>query len=177
MDFLKAPEYIKNDGENQKIAILAYPALKSIILYNDWDTAIDEDEELLLFAPSEYYDEVRIIEILSNELTLIPKVSLSIVSDFKIMSRVIYNEPDGFKYILPNNPYYYKLASLALSYDGMQLEYVPDDHKTYDLCKIAISEDKYALEFVPAEFQERIKQELNLKESFNIERMLKLAGI
>jgi hypothetical protein len=219
-EFMKAPDYIKNNVIYQSIAIKKMSGLKFLIGnendLNAWEKAIKKNGILILYAPTSLPDvEKRIYTYLSSNTNDFIRAPKNIKNNFKIVNSLIYHDSTAsfLSNVSPNTPNYEELCITALSKPNKlskALQYIPENKRSfaiyetavrfnphilytflkvfkisdkfskqelYDLCKLAVNIEPYTMRHVPEEFQERIKQELNIKESFNIERMLKLAGI
>lgn len=158
-EFLKAPDIIKSNTKYQNIAISKIPALRNVINDNSiqgWESAIEEDPKLLIYATPELPDfEKRVVDTLVNNPQLILRCNKSILDNYELMKSVIENDMNGtvFQYILPNNKHYTKLCKLAVTSDGWALEYVPNELITPELCKLAVTSHGTALEYVPEEYR------------------------
>ena len=154
VEFLKAPDYIKNVKEYQQIAIQSLPALKHLIgsekLLGAWENAIHEEESLIIYAPPELHNfKSRVTYRLKYYPEDILKAPKSVSQDFDILKAVIEYDGNSIEYIMPTTPRYNELCKIAVSQDGNALYYVPENLRTEELCKIAVSDNWYALQYVP----------------------------
>ena len=154
IEFLKAPDYIKNVKEYQQIAIKALPALKHLIgsekLLGAWENAIHEEPSLIIYAPQELHNfKEFVISYLKYQPDDILKAPKSVSQDFDILKEVIDDYWGTIEYVMPTTPRYEELCRIAVSKNGYALQYVPENLRTEEICKIAVSKNWYALKFVP----------------------------
>jgi len=203
MEFLKAPEYIKANKEYQQVAIQKLPELKYIIgKENDldaWETAIRENESLIIYAPNTLKDfKELVIYYLQENAKDLMKAPKYISQDFDILKEVVEYNGYAMQYIMPTTPRYEEICKIAVSNNGVAIEYVPEELRTLEICKLAVSdmgiaiEDvpeemrtleickiavsnyRFAIQYVPDHLKDKVKQELNIQESldFSYFRML-----
>ena len=154
VEFLKAPDYIKNNPEYQQIAIQALPALKPLIGdekdLKAWENAILEEVSLIIYAPPELPNfKEYVISYLKYKPEDILKAPKSVSQNFDILKEVIKYDGESIQYVMPTTPRYNELCKIAVSQDGNSLRYVPENLRTEELYKIAVSNDWGTLESVP----------------------------
>ena len=198
VEFLKAPDYIKNVKEYQQIAIESMPALKHLIgsekLLGAWENAIHEEESLIIYAPQELHNfKSKVTYRLKYYPEDILKAPKYVSQDFDILKAVIEYDGDAIEYVMPTTPRYEELCKiavvhsstalvnvpknlrtlevckLAVSEYGYALQFVPDNLRTLEVCKLAVSKNEYAIVFVPDHLKEKVKQELNIQESLDLQ--------
>jgi hypothetical protein len=156
IEFLKAPQYIKNNKEYQQIAIKSMPALTHIINNeNDleaWEQAIHMNPSLIIYAPDNLKDfKDRVISYLNPNPSFLIKCPKNVVNDFDIVSALIEKYGNNLQYVMPNNPNYSKLAMIAIEESGTYIKYVPENTKDYyELAKAAVKESYIAIQYIPS---------------------------
>jgi hypothetical protein len=187
---LKAFEYFKSNKEYQQIAVKIVPALRNVFgNENDldaWEEAIDENESLIIYAPSDLEDyDNRIFDYLNDVddlTTVLLRAPKSVLQDFQLLLKLIQygygHAYDIMAVVQPNTPRYSELVEAAMkefhrdirSSKGGEyvLRFMPEKLKTYDLCKKAVANQNSAIQFVPDNIKKQIKQELNLTESLDL---------
>jgi hypothetical protein len=156
IEFLKAPQYIKNNKEYQQIAIKSMPALTHIINNeNDleaWEQAIHMNPSLIIYAPDNLKDfKDRVISYLKPNPSFLIKCPKNVVNDFDIVSALIEKYGNNLQYVMPNNPNYSKLAMIAIEESGTYIKYVPENTKDYyELAKAAVKESYIAIKYIPS---------------------------
>ena len=174
VEFLKAPDYIKNVKEYQQIAIESMPALKHLIgsekLLGAWENAIHEEESLIIYAPQELHNfKSKVTYRLKYYPEDILKAPKYVSQDFDILKAVIEYDGDAIEYVMPTTPRYEELCKIAVVHSSTALVNVPKILRTLEVCKLAVSEYGHALRFVPDHLKEKVKQELNIQESLDLQ--------
>ena len=154
IEFLKAPDYIKNVKEYQQVAIQSLPALKHLIgsekLLGAWENAIHEEPALIIYAPPELHNFKSMVtyrlKYYPEDLLKAPKY---VSQDFDILKAVIEYDNNSIQYVMPTTPRYNELCKIAVSNRAYTLEFVPETLRTLELCKIAVSQDGDTLQYVP----------------------------
>jgi len=131
IEFLKAPQYIKNNKEYQQIAINSMPPLTHIINNeNDveaWEQAIHMNKSLIIYAPNNLTNfKDRVISYLKPDARLLLKCPKNVVNDFDIVSSLIEDYDYNLQYVMPTNPNYTKLAMIAIENSGTYIRFVPE---------------------------------------------------
>jgi len=158
MEFLKTPEYIKQNKIYQQIAINAMPPLKYLIgnekSLDAWENAINEEPSLIIYAPNTLKDFTKLI---TSHLKYYPedilKCPKNIATDFNILKSILEYNGRNIEHIMPNTPRYADLCKLAVTNDGYALLYVPEDFRTLEICKLAVTNSGYVLQYVPKELR------------------------
>ena len=154
VEFLKAPDYIKNVKEYQQIAINALPALKHLIgsekLLGAWENAIHEEPSLIIYAPQELHNfKEFVISYLKYQPEDILKAPKSVSQNFDILKEVIEYRGENIQYVIPNTPRYNELCKIAVSKTTYALYHIPEDYRTFEVCRIALAQDSEAIVDVP----------------------------
>lgn len=160
IEFLKAPDYIKNVKEYQEIAIKKLPALKHLIgeehNIQSWENAISEKKSLIIYAPNDITDFVdRITKYLISKPDQLLKCPKSVLNNFEITHAVVSNDTDSFRYLVPSVNKYFELATIAVEHWGGNLTYIPESNKHFvELCKIAVKNSSTSIKYVPSSLKE-----------------------
>jgi hypothetical protein len=162
IEFLKAPDYIKNNKKYQQVAIKSLPALQYLIgKENDlraWEEARFHDPALIIYAPHElsnFKTNVMLwLQLKPSDLLKAPK---SVSHDFDILKDILEYEYNGnsIRYVMPTTPRYNELCKIAVTHSVDALEDISEDFITLDLCKIAVSKYGKSLEYVPEKFKNK----------------------
>jgi hypothetical protein len=121
-----------------------------------WDKAIQADTRLSLNVPSNMIDQYKdvILDVLKRYPNfLISRASRDIRRNFEILKEFVRLNNKNIGYVQPTTPGYTKLCEIAVSQNGLALEWVPEELRTPDLCEIAVSQDGDALWHVPKELR------------------------
>jgi hypothetical protein len=121
-----------------------------------WDKAIQVDPELSLNVPNNLIDRYKdvILDVLKRDpKLLISQASRDIRRNFEILKEYVLLNNRNIGYVQPTTPGYAKLCEIAVSKDGMAVEYVPRELRTPELYKIAVSKNGGALKYVPEELR------------------------
>ena len=154
MEFLKTPDYIKNNKQYQQIAIQTLPVLQHILNNeNDldaWEKAIDENESMLIYAPDTLNNfEDRVTQYIIKAPRLLFKCPKSVSQNFNILSALINNNSSNIQYIMPSVPRYTELVTISLNDWGGNLQYISDTTKDYmQLCKLAVEKSATAIKHI-----------------------------
>lgn len=112
------------------------------------------------------YKELCKIAILSDSATL-----GNIPEDFRtfdLCKMSVSDKGGNIRYVPEDIENYEELGKIAVAHDGTYLKYIPQQLRSFNICKIAVAEDDFALRYVPDNLKERIKQELNITESLDL---------
>ena len=112
------------------------------------------------------YEELCKIAILSQSQSLgnIPEDSRT----FDLCKMSVSDKGANIRYVPEDVENYEELGKMAVAHDGTYLKYIPQQLRSFNICKIAVAEDDFALRYVPDNLKERIKQELNIQESVDL---------
>jgi len=162
IEFLKAPQYIKNNKEYQQIAINSMPPLTHIINNeNDveaWEQAIHMNKSLIIYAPNNLTNfKDRVISYLKPDARLLLKCPKNVVNDFDIVSSLIEDYDYNLQYVMPTNPNYTKLAMIAIENSGTYIRFVPENYKDYyELAKTAVNQTSIAIKYIQPSYKHYI---------------------
>ena len=112
------------------------------------------------------YEELCKIAILSQSQSL-----GNIPEDFRtfdLCKMSVSDKGGNIRYVPEDVENYEELGKIAVAHDGTYLKYIPIQLRSFNICKIAVAEDDFALRYVPDNLKERIKQELNITESLDL---------
>ena len=154
MEFLKTPDYIKNNTEYQQIAIQALPVLQ-YILNNEsdlkaWEKAIRENESMIIYAPNNLNNfKYRITLYLKQSPRQLINCPKSISQNFDILSEIVTHNDANIQYVMPSVPRYTEIAAIAVTHWGVNIQYVPESTKDYmELCKMAVKNSAVAIHYI-----------------------------
>ena len=155
IDFLRAPEFIRGNPSFRNAAIENSSGLGVLVdesgkvntSLDAWETAIEDDPSLIIYAPEELDDyENRIIHAISIHSSLLGFASAKIRSNYNIMSNIIQDTPEAIETVPLRASAYEKLAIQAVSKRSQLLKAVPEEQRTFEVCLAATkSRDRYAL--------------------------------
>ncbi len=145
---------LMKNGSTLKYVII-HPNLSLDMYYKLCRYAIENQPlalEYVKFYPTEvdtYINLARLAVSLSGISLQFFTKSLSINSNvmqqyIEICKIAINNEPQALKYVRYRNA---ELRKLAVSKDGMTLEFIPRSEQTLELCRIAVDQNSLAFEF------------------------------
>jgi hypothetical protein len=192
-DLLKAPKYISQDfdilsevvkyesnaiqyimsttpryAELCKIAVSNH-GLALLLVPEEFRT-----EELYKIAVSDYGslldyvpEELRTLEICKIAVSNHGQALYGVPEEMRTLELckiAVSNDGQALEYV-PRELKTEELCKIAVSEKGELLQYVPEEMRTLELCKIAVSNDDWALYFVPEHLKDKVKQELNIRES------------
>jgi hypothetical protein len=148
MEFLKAPEYIRNNKKYQEVALSKLPGLKHILEGSDWESTLKEHPELTIYAPESLSNwKERVIACIVRYSNLL-KAPTAIRYNFEIVSEVLNQKPGMIARVVPNTPRYSELAMIAIN-GGSSLSAIAEEHRTAEICKIAVEKNGHHLASVP----------------------------
>jgi hypothetical protein len=151
-----APE-IQSQPDLQEIALKKYPGMKFLFEKNDiksWQQALNQNPELILFAPPELpdYKELMHEYIAFTNPDDFDRIPEQLKKDFNFLEKLII-ESDGssqiFEYINPNIQGYYELCKIAVDKYSDAFAYVDENFITPELAYMAVVMDGNLLEYVP----------------------------
>jgi len=156
IEFLKAPNYIKNNKEYQQVAIKSLPALKYLIgneqSLGAWENAIHQHNALIIYAPPTLHN---FNELVIHRLKYFPedilKAPKNISQNFDILKAVLEKNGEYIQYVVPNTPRYKELCTLAVNQTSLALKYIAEDYRTYEVCKTAVYKNGISIFHVPKE--------------------------
>lgn len=156
IEFLKAPDYIKQNKNYQDVALKKIPALQ-FVLNNEmslegWEKAIKKKSSLIIYAPESLHDfKNRIVNYLSNKPEDILKSPKSVSQNFEILSAVLksgYGSGNDIKYIIPNTPRFKELCYIAIE-NRCHLPNIPEEYRTDEIYTKAVELDPTILSHLP----------------------------
>ena len=169
IDFLRAPDFIKQNQKYFKYATSKLPSIKSLIIDNsleNWIKIINKNKKMMVYLPVEYYNSFpdfknqllnylapigseSYFSIEDNPASNLPKLPKIIRQDFSFVQKIIQRNPLGIAYVNTNIKGYQELVNIAVTQNITSLILVPDENKTEELCKFAFNKDVRALFSIP----------------------------
>ncbi len=162
MEFLRSPDFIRNDEKYKNKVLDIKPALTYILEdsknVNHWIDAVVNNISLAIYVPPELWDKFpnyknHLIDALVYDNELILKSSKIISRDTELMKMVVTKEPYAIKYIVPTIKGYKDICKIAVNKNSSVFHQIPTDQMDAELCKIAVSKDGYSIQYVPEELK------------------------
>jgi hypothetical protein len=157
VQLLNAPDSIRNNSRLQQIAISQRPGLEKLfgdVNTENWRQAVTKDRALITYAPHDIpdFEKKLLIQLKRNTGQQIASAPASISKNFNLLKKIIsVGDVTTIGGISPNLKGYPELCELAVSKEGLALQFVPKELRTERMCLAAVSKDGFALAKVPDE--------------------------
>ena len=184
INLLRAPNSIKQNQKYLKLVATKIPAIKHLLIDNSlesWTKAINEDKQLLIYLPVEYYNSFpdfknRLLRYLApyehdydgddddhrfdyhdfdenDNISYFVNLPKELKKDVEFVEELTRRDPFTLKFVSPHIKGYQTLVKNAINRSWQSIKLIPDQHKTEELCKLAFSKNSNALFEIPEEIK------------------------